>query len=137
MPIHKMSCEDGVFTAKTVGYFDSVDGRMWANALRNYAKNDLTPLVAIVDMSEVNRICPTVIKAIVEAARTPNLQAIAVVLDTSMASQNARLLDKLMDVANLRVYYSRDEAQKYLRYKLNAPLGGGVAYASYAYAFAY
>jgi hypothetical protein len=143
MPIHKMSCDDGIFSAKTVGYVDNVDGRMWSNALKNYAKIDMYVLSAVIDMVEVNRICPTVIKAIAEAARIPNIGAIALVIDSSMSSQNARAVEKLADLPNVRVFFSFEEARRYANSRLTASVGSS-AFAgmsmtrafSYGYAFA-
>lgn len=123
MPIHKMHYEEGVFSAKTVGYLDNVDGRMWSNALKNYAKNDMLSMVAVIDMVEVNRICPTVIKAVAEGVRISNLNAIAIIMDSSMASQNARMIEKLTELPNVRVFYSYEDARRYVRSRLNASVG--------------
>lgn len=143
MPIHKMNYDDGIFSAKTVGYVDNVDGRMWSNALRNYAKNDMYVLSAVIDMVEVNRICPTVIKAIAEAARIPNIGAIAIVIDSSMSSQNVRVIEKLADLSNVRVFFSFEDARRYAGSRLTASVGSsafaGMSVArafSYSYAFA-
>lgn len=143
MPIHKMSFEGGIFSAKTVGYLDNVDGRMWSNALKKHAKDDMYPLSAVVDMVEVNRICPTVIKAITETARIPNIGAIAIVIDSSMSSQNVRTIEKLADLPNVRIFFSFEEARRYAGNRLTASVGSG-AFAgtnitrafSYSYAFA-
>lgn len=137
MPIHKMSYEDGVFIAKAVGYFDNVDGRMWATALRNHAKNDYLPLAAVIDIAEVNRICPTVIKTITDSMRISNFSGIGLVVDSSMASINARALEKLIELPNVRIFYTREEAYRYARNRLNSGIGSAYAATYRAMAFAF
>src|SRR5690606_27115527 len=112
MPIHRMNFENGIFAAKQVGYFDNLDGRMWANALHTHAKNDLLPLVAVVDIVEVSRICPTLVKTLTEVSKLPNLNGIAFILDPSMTSQHARIIEKLSEIPNLRFFQSSEDAYR-------------------------
>jgi hypothetical protein len=127
MPIHRMTIEDGVFAAKTVGYFDSVDGRMWANALRNQARGAAQPMVAVLDITEVNRLCPTIIKTVADVTRLPNFNGLAVVMDPSRCSQLCRVLDKLSELPEVRVFYTQDDAYRYARSRLNWALGSAYA----------
>jgi len=126
MPIHRMTLEEGVFNAKAVGYFDSVDGRMWANALRNQARGGQA-LVAVVDIVEVNRICPTILKAVAEVTRLTNFNGLALVIDPSRCSQITRVLDKLGELPDVRVFFSHEDAERYARGRLNRALGSAYA----------
>lgn len=136
MPIHRMSFDNGIFQSKNVGYFDNLDGRMWANALKKHATNDLLPLVAIIDIVEVNRICPTLVKIMGDVAKTPNLNAIAFIVDPSMTSQHSRVIDKLSDIPNLRFFSNYEDAYRFAKGRLQVTVGSSVS-SSFAYAFAF
>lgn len=126
-----MHVEDGIFVAKTVGDLDNMDARTWANALR---KNDTSS--AIVDMTEVNRICPTVPKMFADAIRLPNLRTIAVIVNPNMSSQNQRIVDKLTESSHVRVFTNAEDARMHAQFYANkggaSAHGAGVAAATYA-----
>jgi hypothetical protein len=117
MPIHKMTFEGNTFNAKAVGYFDNMELRLWANALNNHAN---TPIVAVLDMVEVSRLCPTVTKIFTEAFKNPNMRGIALVISDSMASQNMRVIDKLGEISGLRVFMTDEEAHRFASARLSA-----------------
>ncbi len=84
VPIHKMSFDDGMFFARQVGYIDYVDARMWANALGNHAENSGEPIMAVVDMLEVDRLCPTVIEVFETVLDKANVLGIVLVTGASI-----------------------------------------------------
>lgn len=122
MPIHKMNFEGGVFYAKQVGYVDNVDARMWANALSNYAQKAAGQVTAIVDMTEVERFCPTVVKIFNDlAANVPNLVSVGLTTSDQMASRNAKIIDKLSGIPNIRFFSSMDAAHDHAVAQMRQP----------------
>lgn len=105
-----MNIENQVMTARTVGYFDNMDGRTWANAVRAN-----TPLVVILDLQEVDRICPTLVKVMAEVSRTAGLRSVLLVVSSTMSSQTARMVDKLAEYGNVRALPSYEEAEQQAR----------------------
>lgn len=118
MPIHKMNHSDGIFFAKPVGYFDSIDGKMWSNAFKNYAKNSYLSIGAIMDMTEVDRVCPTLMKVFGEIVKLDPLVATALIIDPNMYSRNSRVIDKIATYRNVQVFHSRIEAENYVNTRL-------------------
>lgn len=116
MPIHRMYLEADVFVAKTVGYLDNLDAKMWANALRNHADTSVHPLNAVVDMVEVSRLCPTVIKILSELIKTQSTDKIGIVISESMASQNARVIDKLGEINGIRIFATYEDAYRFVQF---------------------
>lgn len=134
MPIHRMTVEDGVFLAKTVGYLDNMDGRTWSNALHKNA-----PQVAIIDLLDVDRICPTVVKIVADASRAPNLRTIMLVVSSTMSSQTARVVEKLAENANVRAFSTVEEAKRMARFqvtKAQSPAPAVTASFSQSFSFA-
>lgn len=123
MPIHKMQFDDGVFYAKQVGYFDNVDARMWVSALKKYAANSPVPVVAVTDITEVDRLCPTVLKLLSDVLNTPNVSSIAIATGTCSTSQTTRVLRQLSELNGVRVFCSIDEARRYAAAKLRSSAG--------------
>lgn len=132
MPIHRMHVENGIFVTKTVGDFDNMDARTWANALR---KNDTSS--AIVDMTEVSRICPTVPKLFADANRLPNLRTIAVIVNPNMSSQNQRIVAQLLEQSHVRVFTNADDARIHAQFYANKSAHGGAGVAAATYATTY
>jgi hypothetical protein len=128
MPIHKMVLEDGVFYAKQVGYVDNVDGRMWASTLANHAKRAALPLIALIDITEVHRFCPTVVNLISSAVATPNVNAVIIVTGTSLNSQVVKIIDKIGRHSGLHFVPTMEEAIL-IAAAPPAPPSGGSGYA--------
>lgn len=133
MPIHKMSLDDGVFFAKQVGYIDHVDARMWANALKNHAKTSDSPIMAVVDMTEVDRLCPTAIKEFTSSLQAVNILGVLLVTGDSMASRNSRVLGKLNELNGVRVFPTLDEARRFANTRVRPTVGAYVARSVMAY----
>lgn len=134
MPIHKMNLDDGVFFAKQVGYIDHVDARMWANALKNHARNSDIPIMAVVDMTEVDRLCPTAIKEFSASLQAGNVLGVLLVTGDSMASRNARVLSKLDELNGVRVFPTLDEARRFASTRVRPTVGAYVARSVMSYA---
>jgi hypothetical protein len=136
-----MTLESDLFVAKAVGYLDNTDLKLWSNALNNHASGNLFPIAAVVDMVEVNRLCPTVSKIIAEVVKNPNMRGVAVVISDSMMSQNARIIDKLGDIPGVRVFPTQEEAYRFAKARLSAPAvvgsRGGMTVTSFAFAGSY
>jgi hypothetical protein len=132
-----MSLEGEVFFTRAVGYMDNLDGKMWANALHNHAETRLLPIAAIIDMVEVNRLCPTVTKTINEIIKTASIRAVGIVISDSMISQNARMIDKLGEIPGVRIFATYEDAERFASARLSAPAParGGMATVS-AFSFA-
>lgn len=112
MPIHKMQFEDGVFTAKSVGYMDNVDARMWANALRTHAEGSPFPITAVLDVLEVSRICPTVTQILTTALDNPNIRMVVLATGSSISAQKARVIDQLCQLQGLRIAAEVEDARR-------------------------
>lgn len=123
MPIHNMNFENNVFFARQVGYVDDVDARMWSNALKNYAANTDSDVVAVVDMCEVERLVPTVVKVFQSILKQGNLRGVAIVAGNLMNSRNARVLSKLTELSGVSVFSSQDEAYAFANTRLNPSFG--------------
>jgi dihydroorotate dehydrogenase len=114
-----MQLENGVFVAKTVGEFDNMDARTWANGLR---KNETAS--ALLDMTEVNRVCPTVPKLVAELNRLPNLRTLVILISPNISSQNQRVIDKLAENAHVRIMTNADDARRLAEIYANKTSGG-------------
>jgi hypothetical protein len=134
MPIHKMQFEDGVFAAKSVGYLDNVDARMWANALRTHAENSPFPITAVLDILEVSRICPTVTQILTTALNNPNVRMVVLATGTSISAQKAKIIDQLCQLQSLRIAADVEDARRLagVQRVALAKVGAG-SYASFAY----
>lgn len=124
MPIHNMNFEGGIFFTKQVGYVDDVDGRMWMNALKKYSNASLSPVVALVDMREVDRLCPTVLRVFSALKDMGNVMGVAIIASEQMNSRNAQVMSKLSMMGGLRVFATMDEARSFARMRLNPTVGG-------------
>ncbi len=124
MPIHNMNFEGGVFFAKQVGYVDDVDARMWMSALKKYANASHSPIVALVDMREVDRLCPTVLRIFTAIQDMGNVIGIALIASEQMNSRNAQVMSKLSVMGGLRVFSTLDEGRSFARMRLNPTVGG-------------
>ncbi|PJF29846.1 MAG: hypothetical protein CUN52_06305 [Phototrophicales bacterium] len=136
MPIHNMNFEGGVFFAKQVGYVDDVDARMWMNALKKYASANNTPIVALVDMREVDRLCPTVLRVFNSLQGMDNVMGVALIASEQMNSRNAQVMSKLSAISGLRVFSTLDEGRSFARMRLNPTVGGYTTATAYSFAFA-
>jgi hypothetical protein len=119
MAIEQMSFNDGVFFSKQVGYVDHVDVRLWFNALNNHACNSGLSIVVVVDMLDVDRLCPTIIDALELARTNPNLLGIAMVTADSMTSRNALVLEELKKMPDVRLFSSVEKALNYAQSQLH------------------
>lgn len=133
MPIHTMQNRDGVFFAKQVGYVDRVDARMWANALQTYATASDFPIVALVDMSEVDRLCPTTIKIFSNVLAAYNVQGVMLVAGDHLVSRNANVINKLAEIPGLRIFPNLRDALHFAQSRLQPNFG---AYTTYSIAAA-
>lgn len=137
MPIHKMTFKEGIFFAHQVGYVNSVDLQMWANALNKYARSTPHSLVAIIDLREAERVCPTVLKVITGVLGTGNLIGITIVVGDNMASRNERILSKLGGVAGVTVLSSVKDAYALASTRLSACVGEGATFATSPLGFSF
>jgi hypothetical protein len=119
MAIEQMSFNDGIFFSKQVGYVDYVDVRLWFNALNNHACNSGLSIVVVVDMLDVDRLCPTITDALELARNNPNLLGVAMVTADSMISRNARVLDELKALPGVRLFSSVEKALQYAQSQLH------------------
>jgi len=133
MPIHKMNFSGNVFYAKQVGYIDAVDARMWASALAKYAKQSDSTIMSVVDMTEVDRLCPTVIKVLQKALMNGNVGGVVLVTSDMMASRNASVMGKMGKLDHVRVFSTVDDANSYVEAHVHPTFGTS---ASYVTAFA-
>jgi len=119
MPIHRMSFDDGVFFAKQVGYVDHVDVRMWANALRHRAQNNDMPIMAVIDILDADRLCPTMITTFQVALEAANVLGIALVAGDPMTPRDSQILGQLKTSRHVRVFSSLDKAMNFARSRLH------------------
>jgi hypothetical protein len=131
MPIHNMNYEAGIFFTKQVGYVDDVDIRMWHNALNKYAKIGDTPVMAIIDMREIDRLCPTSTKVLSGALALPNVLGIAIVTSDVMCSRNARVFGTLNEQKGVRIFATTDDAYTFAQSRISPSVG----YAGTVFAF--
>ena len=123
MPIHRMALEDHVFVTRQVGYVDHVDNRMWSNALSNYANSSDSPLMALLDVTDVDRLCPTILKVVNSIITNGNVLGIAIVTGDLMASRNANILSKLSQLPNVRVFSTYEDALRFADGYLHPTIG--------------
>ena len=136
MPIHNMNFEGGVFFAKQVGYVDDVDARMWMSALKKYSSASHSPVVALVDMREVDRLCPTVLRIFGALQDMGNVLGVALTASEQMNSRNAQVMSKLSIMGGLRVFSTIDEGRTFARMRLNPTVGGYSSAAVHRFAYA-
>ncbi len=123
MPIHTMHVDDAVFYARQVGYVDNVDIRMWANALKKYTGSSDVPMMAVIDMTDADRLCPTAIKVLASAVVNGNLLGVAIATGDTMASRNSAVLEKVGKIANIRIFPTLDQANRYAETKVHPSFG--------------
>jgi anti-anti-sigma regulatory factor len=119
MPIHAMSFDEGVFFTKQVGYIDHVDASTWVDALSTCAQKSEGPVIAVVEMLEVDRISPTITDVCAIVLDNTNVLGIAVVTSVSMTPRNAPVLDELKALAGVRLFSTEDKALSYARAQLH------------------
>lgn len=127
MPIHKMNFDSGVFHAVKVGYTDNVDARMWANALKKHAQSSDFPIVALVDMTGVDRLCQTVVKIYEKISQHPNVLSISIVISDVVVSRNSKIIDKLNSLPNVRLFTDMNVAINFCEENLHPSIGAGTA----------
>lgn len=118
-----MQHNEGVFYAQTVGYVDNVDGRMWASALKQRVRSAGAPVVAVLDLTDADRLCSTLPRVFVDVLKDDQIAGIALVVTGALASQQARVLDKLVALEGVRVFTGLDMANSYARDLLNPGFG--------------
>lgn len=128
MPIHNMNYDSGIFFAKQVGYVDHVDIRMWHNALNKYASASDTSTVAVIDMRQIDRLCPTVTKIFTTALAIPNVVGIALIVSDAMYSRNDRVFKSLSELSGIRIFSNLDEGQTFAHTILKPSIGYVGAY---------
>ena len=95
-----MTIDGSVFFARMTGYVDRVDASTWADMLVTCAQNRDVSIMAVVDMLEVDRLCPTMVQMCEITLDQANVLGLVVVTGAAMTPRNARVLDEL----NRRVY---------------------------------
>ena len=124
MPIHTMNFTDRVFYAKPVGYWDNVDGRMWANAFKTHMKASTAPIVGMVDIEQVDRICSTIPKLLGELLlMNPDIIGLVFVTGQNISSQNSRALDKIYQLDRVKMVTTVSEAQAFAMRNLTPSFG--------------
>ncbi len=137
MPIHNMNYEAGVFFTKQVGYVDDVDIRMWHNALNKYAKNSDSPVMAIIDMREIDRLCPTSTKVLTNALALPNVVGIAIITSDLMCSRNARVFGTLDALKGVRIFATSTDAYTFAQSRLSPTVGYAGTVTMFQVSYAY
>lgn len=130
MPIHSMHFDNAVFYARQVGYVDNVDIRMWANALKKHTSVSDVPMMAVIDLTDADRLCPTAIKVLTTVVVNGNLLGVAIAAGDTMASRNAAVLEKIGKIANIRLFPSLDQANRYAETQTHPTFG---MYTSHSY----
>lgn len=92
MPIRDIRFEGGIFYSRQTGLIDEADARRWVEALRQYAAESPTPIVALVDAREVEFVSHNASHIFVEGSSTPNVKAAAVVTRTTTTTVKARTI---------------------------------------------
>lgn len=113
-----MNHSGGIFYAKPVGYFDNIDGKMWSNAVKKYANDNYASVGLVIDMTEVDRVCPTLVKVFAEIAKLDNMTASAIVIDPNMYSRNSRVIDKIAQYRNVQVFHTMLDAEDFVDSRL-------------------
>jgi hypothetical protein len=119
MPIHRMSFENGLFFAQHVGYLDHIDVSTWADALSCHAQNSEVPVMAVVDMLGVDRVCPTMPQVVTTLLQMSNVLGIALVTSDLMTSRNAPVFDELKALPGVRLFSTMDKALTYSKARLH------------------
>ena len=136
MPIHKMNFSDGVFYASKVGYTDAVDGKMWANALKKYASKSDFPITALVDLTQVDRLCPTLIKVYAKIMEEPNVHCIAIIINDAVLRRNGKVIDKLDAIPGVKAFTDVDIALSYCDGQLRPAIGAAASKFAVMYSIA-
>ncbi len=130
MPIHTMSFNEGVFHARTVGYVDNVDGRMWGSAFKQYARSSDVPIVAVMDLTDADRLCSTLPRVLSDVLSEVNIAGVILVVSGALASQNMRVFDKIDRMDGVRAVGDINTATTYANGLINPGFGMYTAQAS-------
>lgn len=134
MPIHNMNFESGVFFTRAVGYVDDVDVRLWATSLRNHIKKSDGPVVAIMDLRETDRLCPTTLKILTSSLQADGVLAVGIITSDSMNSRNASLMSKIGGLPRIRMFMDMDDGYVFARSQLQPTVGFYSAHSAMAFA---
>ncbi|GAB4326604.1 MAG: hypothetical protein Kow00117_13860 [Phototrophicales bacterium] len=134
MPIHNMHFESGVFFTRAVGYVDDVDLRLWATSLKHHTKKSDSPVVALVDLREADRLSPTMLKILVSTLQSGNVLAIGLITSDTMNSRNASIISKIGALQGLRMFTNIDDGYVFARQQLQPSAGFYPAQSAFAYA---
>jgi hypothetical protein len=131
MPIHNMHYENQLFFTRQEGYVDNVDGRMWATALKNHARTADQPVIAVVDITATERLCPTLVKTIGQTLNGENIAGIVFIAGDNVAGHSPRVMGKLAALHHVHVVTTQEDAHLKARSLLSFP---GIAPANTAFA---
>lgn len=123
MPIHTMNFNQGVFFARTVGYVDNVDGRMWGSALKEHARNSDVPVVAVMDLTGADRLCSTLPRVLADVITAENVAGVVLVVSGALASQQMRVFEKISRIQGVRAFDHLDDANGYAKHLIRPSFG--------------
>ena len=115
MPIHEMSFAENIFFTRQVGYIDHIDVSTWADTLATHAQQSDVPIMAVVTMLEVDRLCPTIIDVCARVLKMTNVLGIGVVTGNSMTPRDSRILGQLKTLPGVHLFPTLDRALRFAR----------------------
>jgi hypothetical protein len=118
MPIETMSYDGNLFFTRMVGYADHIDIRRWGKALRKHADSSLTPTVAIVDLLEVTRICPTILAVCEMVSADRDVSGVWLVVGAATTVNNLQIIEALRMLPGIFVVSSVEKAMQAARSQL-------------------
>lgn len=110
MPIVDMQFKNGIFYAREFGRIDREDAQAWAQQLAEYASHHPTPIIALVDATEVIHITTDARKIFYKASHIPNFLASVVAAQNIASAQAARVLSLMVDENQTHILPTIEEA---------------------------
>jgi len=117
MPIADFAFENGIFYCREYGAISRQDAKKWADYARLSAAASPTPLVVLIDATEVTSISVDARKVFAKASHIPNMSISAVAAGTAAASREARLTASIAADPHVYIFPTIEEAQAFAEEK--------------------
>lgn len=114
-----MVFEEGLFYCQMTGYVDAVDVRLWFNGLTTHVQRSEVPIIAVVDVSDAERVCPTMAERCESVRDRGNLLNIVVVTGDTRVSRNAQVFSRLEALPRVRLFAVLEKAMRFARGQLS------------------
>lgn len=117
MPIEDYAFENGIFYCREYGSISKDDALEWAKYIRYYAKIHPSPIVSLIDATEVTHIDNEARRIFANVSATPNYALAAVATNTLISEFTARIVNSTALDPHSHLFKSIDLARAFAEQK--------------------